>query len=271
VFFSLLSIWLLLKGVSNNNIKIIAFAAIALGLGIACRPHLALITPVLAIMLWRIIGRPKAALVALCIPLGVISLSLLLYNQIRFDSPFEFGTKYQLGIYNAPKTNLISSDYIFRSGYLLLFQKVNFNSTLYRPISFKKRVPKKVDQVENHFREKTAGIFWLFPLSIPCLFLLLTPWYRNLLKETCSDKILVFANSLTISAAVIVAFLCLFSATLPRYLVDALPLLSLGIWTSILPAFKSTAGKNLGAILAILAMSYSVLAWTSITLASVNF
>ena len=45
---------------------------------------------------WRERRRVWALLVAVVVPIAVVGLGLMLYNALRFDSPFEFGIRYQL-------------------------------------------------------------------------------------------------------------------------------------------------------------------------------
>jgi tetratricopeptide (TPR) repeat protein len=74
-------------------------ASVAYGLAIGARPSLlfgAVILLVPVVEAWR--GRQKiwALLLAATGPLLLIVLALMLYNAQRFDSPFEFGWRYQL-------------------------------------------------------------------------------------------------------------------------------------------------------------------------------
>lgn len=82
----------------------VAAASLALGLAVGARPFLilgaaALLVP--AAIAWNQApaGRrrlPWALLVAAALPLALCVLGLMVYNDLRFDSPFEFGQRYQL-------------------------------------------------------------------------------------------------------------------------------------------------------------------------------
>jgi len=77
----------------------LAAASVAYGLAVGARPSLLfgaiiLLVPVVQARYER---RPVGALLVAAIgPLTVIGLGLMLYNAMRFDSPFEFGVRYQL-------------------------------------------------------------------------------------------------------------------------------------------------------------------------------
>ncbi len=77
----------------------LAAASLAYGLAIGSRPDLLfgaviLLAPV--VQAWREGRRIWALLLAATGPITCIGLGLLLYNTLRFDNPFEFGTHYQL-------------------------------------------------------------------------------------------------------------------------------------------------------------------------------
>jgi tetratricopeptide (TPR) repeat protein len=77
----------------------LAAASAAYGLAVAARPNLlfgavALLVPVA--QAWRERRKIWALLVAAIVPITLIGLGLMLYNELRFDNPFEFGWRYQL-------------------------------------------------------------------------------------------------------------------------------------------------------------------------------
>ena len=82
----------------------LAAASLALGLALGARPSLLFGTVIVLIPVWRAwrerpAGRrtlPWGLLAAALVPLFVCGLALLLYNQRRFDDPFQFGERYQL-------------------------------------------------------------------------------------------------------------------------------------------------------------------------------
>jgi len=77
----------------------LAAASAAYGLAVGARPTLlfgAIILVVPVIQAWREGRRVGTLLVAAIAPIALIGSGVLLYNALRFDSPFEFGQHYQL-------------------------------------------------------------------------------------------------------------------------------------------------------------------------------
>jgi tetratricopeptide (TPR) repeat protein len=75
-------------------------ASVACGLAVGARPSLlfgAVILLVPVAQAWQERRPIWAALTAATVPITLIGLGLMLYNALRFDSPFEFGQRYQLG------------------------------------------------------------------------------------------------------------------------------------------------------------------------------
>ena len=78
----------------------LAAASVAYGLAVGARPSLlfgAAILLVPVIQAWRERRRVWAVSMAAVGPISLVGLGLMLYNARRFDSPFEFGMRYQLG------------------------------------------------------------------------------------------------------------------------------------------------------------------------------
>ena len=77
----------------------LAAASLAYGLAVGARPNLlfgavALLVPVA--QAWRERRPVWAVLTAATVPITLIGLGLMLYNELRFDNPFEFGWRYML-------------------------------------------------------------------------------------------------------------------------------------------------------------------------------
>jgi len=80
----------------------LAIASLAFGLAVAARPTWIVATPVLLVVLWDVRGswrEPMFGRLVGCavIPVMACVLALILHNGARFDSPLEFGMRYQLG------------------------------------------------------------------------------------------------------------------------------------------------------------------------------
>jgi len=85
---------------TERKCRWLAGASVAYGLAVGARPSLlfgAVILLVPVLQAWR--GRQPiwAALMAAIGPITLIGLGLMLYNNLRFDNPFEFGQRYELG------------------------------------------------------------------------------------------------------------------------------------------------------------------------------
>ena len=76
-------------------------ASLAYGLALGARPTLLLGAAILlvpVIRAWRERRRLWPLLIAAAGPILLIGLGVMLYNALRFDSPFEFGVRYQLAV-----------------------------------------------------------------------------------------------------------------------------------------------------------------------------
>jgi hypothetical protein len=95
---SLGAIWCALHE-TERRCRWLAAASVAYGLAVGARPTLlfgAIILLVPVIQAWREGRRVWTLLVAAIAPIALIGFGLMLYNALRFDSPFEFGLHYQL-------------------------------------------------------------------------------------------------------------------------------------------------------------------------------
>ncbi len=113
-------------------------AALCLALSVGSRLHFALVA--LVVPLVALLGCPEsrngppsvlrrlrhAAL--LLLPLGVVLMGLALYNQARFDTPFETGVRYQLGGFNLLHAHFWQVQNAFANFTYYLFQKIPFTT-----------------------------------------------------------------------------------------------------------------------------------------------
>ena len=96
---ALAAIWRALHEPEHRR-RWLATASLAYGLAVGARPSLlfgAVILLVPVIQAWREQRRIGTVLLAATGPILVIGLGLMYYNDCRFDNPFEFGVRYQLG------------------------------------------------------------------------------------------------------------------------------------------------------------------------------
>ena len=85
---------------SERRWRWLAGASLAYGLAVGARPSLvfgAVILLVPVAQAWRERRQIGALLLAATGPIILIGFGLMLYNSLRFDNPFEFGQRYQLG------------------------------------------------------------------------------------------------------------------------------------------------------------------------------
>jgi hypothetical protein len=94
--------WLLATAGERGPLSLprVAVAGLCLGLAVGCRPNHVLLLPLLPLLAlpsWRASPRSRGrAVLALALPLGLCLLLLGAYNKARFDSWFDFGTRYAL-------------------------------------------------------------------------------------------------------------------------------------------------------------------------------
>jgi Flp pilus assembly protein TadD len=84
---------------SRHQWQWLAAASLAYGLAIGARPSLLLGAVILLVPVfqpWRQKRPVWPLLMAAIVPIVLIGLGLMCYNSLRFDSPFEFGLRYQL-------------------------------------------------------------------------------------------------------------------------------------------------------------------------------
>ena len=100
---------------SERKTAWLASASVLYGLALGARPWLLLSAVILLapVAQARIDRRPTwALLVAAVVPITIIGLGLMLYNSLRFDSPFDFGWRYELA--GGPHTERhFSPDYLW--------------------------------------------------------------------------------------------------------------------------------------------------------------
>ena len=108
------------------------------------------------------------AILILLIPYLVCLLLLASYNYFRFDNPFEFGNRYQLGIINLPKMKFSCFENILSGIYFFILRTPVINSTF--PFIHVEGVPVPHDiRIPGiYLLELIVGIF----PGIPFLFLL---------------------------------------------------------------------------------------------------
>jgi hypothetical protein len=201
------------------------------------------------VSLWitRMIGRPFRkvdfirSVSALCLPLLAGALLIGWYNWVRFDSPFEFGLRYQITIFNLNK----DMDLVFRPEYMLY----NLYIYLFQPFQIIQQFPFiQPIIISDMFRERGVVTPYLYAagrvtgllFSAPFLVFSLTHLFRGDARARVRQLInnpqpynlvvLLLAGSFLINFIYIL--LCFFGQM--RYLVDAISQITLlavlGYW-----------------------------------------
>ena len=104
-----LTLWINSEKIDENGKKYLrtpclALGAICMSLIGGCRPHILLTTVFGVIFFWKAVFKERILFskssikntVALCLPYVIIGGGLMIYNYIRFGSPFDFGANYNI-------------------------------------------------------------------------------------------------------------------------------------------------------------------------------
>ena len=132
LFFTMLGMILIFTSIENpeKRYRYIFFGSWSLALSVACRPtdlfaSLIIVPYLLQLLVYDIknFKQKKSLLFKLIFSVGIpyitVGIAMMWYNFVRFDSPFDFGTKYQLTITNMYA--LKSRQYIIPMGLLTNF------------------------------------------------------------------------------------------------------------------------------------------------------
>ncbi|MGH7940284.1 MAG: hypothetical protein ACREFR_04360 [Limisphaerales bacterium] len=120
---ALFAIWGALHSEPKRGAVLLSLASLAYGLAVASRPSLlfgGIILSIPVVQIWReSAGRGSRwptliSLAAALVPITLIGLGLMLYNDLRFGSPFEFGWRYQLnGVFDQKTAHQFSLRYFW--------------------------------------------------------------------------------------------------------------------------------------------------------------
>jgi tetratricopeptide (TPR) repeat protein len=201
----------------------LAAASLTYALAVGARPSLLfgaviLLVPVAAA--WRERRKIRAPLLAATGPMALIGLMLMLYNALRFGSPFDFGWRYAL-----PGTRLDTAQR-FHLRYLWF----NFRVYFLEPARWSSRFPFVRDIVLPPVPTGTTGVDKPFGVlsNIPLVWLALAvplAW-RGRRSEAC-QTLRGFATVVAMLFGISAVTLLFFFAAENRYEVDFLPALVL--------------------------------------------
>jgi tetratricopeptide (TPR) repeat protein len=216
------AIWSALHS-SQRSCRWLAMASAAYGLALGARPSLlygAVILLVPVAQSWRERRTVLAPLLAAMVPIALIGVGLMLYNVLRFDSPFEFGVRYQLGGEQHLTKQFFSPRYLW----------LNFRVYFLEPARWTGRFPYVRDiplpalPVGHAPVERTFGVLTDIPLVWLALAVPLAWRTRSVQPRSVLCGFLAAVAALFGTAALTLGLCCY---AVGRYEVDFLPALVL--------------------------------------------
>ena len=216
------AIWRALH-VPEHKCRWLIVASIAYGLAVGARPHLLFGAAILLVPVansWPNRHQFWTALLAAASPIVLIGCGLMLYNALRFGSPFEFGTRYLMCEYNPVTTHLFG----------LRFLWFNFRLYFLDPVWWTAQFPFVHDATvppvpAGHGRiQDPFGVLTNVPLVWLAVVVPLA--WRNRSAEA-RVPLRCFITAVGLYFAVAAMTICVFWATILRYELDFLPALLL--------------------------------------------
>jgi hypothetical protein len=211
----------------------LAFASLCLGLAVASRPTYFLAPAALLIPVCAGLGSAAPAVrgdgagwlaraCAAFIPAGLVVAAVLAYNDLRFDSPLEFGAKWMFSGFNATKTTQFSLSYLWYDVRTYLFAPAHLSA--YFP--FVRVVSLAPPPAGHSGGEDPYGVFPNMPFVALAAASALACVNRPKLKP--------FALFVAVSSAEVACVIFMYQFTTNRYMVDFLPgfmlLAVIGFW-----------------------------------------
>jgi hypothetical protein len=232
------AIWRALHEPEQSGRWLVA-ASMAYGLAVGARPSLlfgSVILLVPVVQAQREQRRIATPLLAAIIPIVLIGLGLMLYNFLRFDNPFEFGMRYQLG-----PTRQVTAQY-FNPRYLWFNFRVNF----LEPARWSTRSPFVHDIAAPSLPAGYGSLQTIFGAltNIPLVWLALAaPLAWRSQSGSVAAILRWFVTAIAMLFAMSALTLGFFSHAAMRYEVDFLPSLLLLAVVGILGLERALAGR----------------------------
>jgi hypothetical protein len=192
-------------------------------------------------------GWPRAC--AALIPVGLVMFGLILYNQLRFGSPFEFGQQYELSGLNETTATHFSLSYLLFNCRAYLFAPAHLSAFF----PFVRVVSLPAPPAGHIGIEDPYGIIPNIPFAVLAVF---SPF-------ACANrpKLRLFAVSAAVATFAVAAVMFAFQFASNRYMVDFLPglivLSVIGFW-GLVQRLNGT-GRRLAAGVCWGALAWSVL------------
>jgi tetratricopeptide (TPR) repeat protein len=206
----------------------LAAGSLALGLAVGARPFLLLGAPILLVPVavgWtepagtdrRV---PWRLLAAAVVPMMLCGVGLMLYNQLRFDSPFEFGQRYQLAGDRQDNIRHFSPDFLWFNFCVYFLEPVRWT----RAFPFVREIATPALPAGHADVEDPYGILTNVPIVWFALAAPLALWNRTGEARSILRGFLLAVAFLFGSSAVV---LSLFYGNCSRYESEFLPMLVL--------------------------------------------
>ncbi|MGO9243969.1 MAG: tetratricopeptide repeat protein [Verrucomicrobiia bacterium] len=224
----------------------LAAASVAYGLAVGARPNLlfgAVILLVPVVQAWRERRQIWTVLVAAMGPIVLIGLGLMIYNELRFDNPFEFGKHYVLREIRQATQQFFSPRYFW----------FNFRAVFLEPAHWSSRFPFVEEvalpaQPSGHWPvESPFGILTNIPLVWLALAVPLA--WRGRSAEVRS-ALGAFTTGVALFFGICALTICFFCQATCRYEVEFLPALVLlavvgilGLERALAPTPTSESGQ----------------------------
>ncbi len=219
---ALAAIWCALHEPERRG-RWLAAASLAYGLAVGARPNLlfgAVILLVPVVQAWRERRQLWVPLMAATVPITFVGLGLMLYNDLRFDSPFEFGWRYMM----------TWERQVARQPFRLQYLWFNFRAYFLRPARWSTRSPfvqavaMPPSPAGYGQAARTFGVLTNVPLVWLALAVPLA--WRNRPGQTGST-LRWFVTAVVLVFGICALTLGLFASVIDRYEVDFLPALLL--------------------------------------------
>ena len=242
-------IFFILKSLESDKNKYlnIFLGCVFLALSVACRPtdllaSIIILPYLISLLIKNIKMQNKKDLLklifAVAIPYMVVGISLMWYNYIRFDNPFEFGAKYQLTIVDMK--SLGNRVFSIPTGII---------ANLFSIPRFTAKFPFLINQNDllefygyYYIENMIGGLFMLAPICFMNFFVF------KINKKSENKELKIVINTLLIVGLVIAILSIMMAGSNQRYLIDYAWMLILSgilIFMSFYNLLKSNEAKKI--------------------------
>jgi hypothetical protein len=245
--FAMAGIWFGVSAVSDGRAspRRLALTSLCLGLATDSRPTLGL-TAVLFAAVYvalRATRSRRGLLLALGVPFGVCVLLLAAYNQARFGSPFEYGTKYQINGISTFDAHFGELSFLGPGlwSYLIAPPRLNALFPFFLLNSPQASYPFSLPAHYGAISEETGGLLPMAPIAV---FLAALPWiWRR--RPRLLGPLGPFLVTMAVAGFVCMAFLAYeFYISTERYETDYMTLLLFGALAAWLALSSATTGRR---------------------------